>query len=433
VMSDWGGTHSTTKAALAGLDQQMPDDSYFGEALKSAVIAGDVPMSRLNDMVVRILTSMITAGLLDRPNPGNLNVDVQTDEHVRLARELARAATVLIKNTANLLPLNDSVLNIAVIGDDGSDSPIIGGQGSGYVVPPYAISPLQGIKNRVNSNVKVGYANSKSVDAAVKLAQAADVAIVFVGTESSEGLDRTDLSLGTAQEQLITAVSKAQNKTIVVLHIPAAIVMPWINNVTAVLCAFYPGQEDGNAIADVLFGDHNPSGKLPVTFPVSQDQIPVNTVQQYPGINDEAAYSEKLLVGYRWYDAKNVAPVFPFGHGLSYTTFHYANPQAFGSISKGGVTVVVDITNTGSIMGSEVVQLYVSFPAIAQEPPQLLKGFQKVTLTPGQTETVAFKLHAKDVSIWEVRLHDWAVVSGTFKVSLGSSSRDIRASVTFNT
>jgi len=208
--------------------------------------------------------------------------------------------------------------------------------------------------------------------------------------------------------------------------------MPWVSDIPAIVCAFLPGQEDGNAIAAVLFGDVNPSGRLPLTFPMSNKQIPVNTVQQYPGIDNEAQYSENLLVGYRWYDAMEQTPLFPFGFGLSYTTFNYSNLNVFGSIETDGILVSVDITNIGGVNGAEIVQLYINFPESAGEPPQVLKGFFKTQyLMPTESQTVVFKLLAQDVSIWSIEIHNWEVVSGTFGLSVGSSSRDSRLQAQF--
>jgi len=188
----------------------------------------------------------------------------------------------------------------------------------------------------------------------------------------------------------------------------------------AIVIAWMPGQEDGNAAADVLFGDVNPAGRLPVTFPVKPTDNPVGTTQQYPGVNDQAAYSEALLVGYRWFDAKGVAPQFPFGHGLSYTTFLYSNLQITGLI------VSFDVKNTGMRAGQEVAQLYLGFPSSAGEPPKSLKAFQKTTFAAGATVSVKFTLSDADVSVWDATTHAWKVVSGTFNVYIGSSSRDIR-------
>jgi len=346
-----------------------------------------------------------------------------------LARHLAAHATVLAKNQNNLLPITKDIPSIAVIGDDAQDKPIYSGGGSGHVIAETWVTPLAGIRKRAGSEVQVTYANSQSIPAAVAAAKQSKMAVVFAGTTSSEGSDRPSLSLAKQDNDLITAVAAAQPNTVVVVHTPGAVLMPWASQVSSIVIAFLPGQEDGNAIADVLFGDVNPAARLPVTFPMTEQQIPVNTVKQYPGVNNEAEYSEQLLVGYRWYDENSENPLFPFGHGLSYTTFEYSNLHVAGNVDFALVTV--DITNTGTITGAEVPQLYLAFPASAGEPPKLLKGFKKLELRSGATERVAFQLHRLDFSIWDVKKHDWSVVPGTFHIAIGSSSRNIRDSVTF--
>jgi len=423
VMSDWGATHSTVKAANAGLDMEMPDSQYFGKPLADAVAKGEVTQARLDDMVYRVLVSMFSVGLFDNPQTGNLNVNVQSAAHTALARELSAKSTVLLKNQGNILPLDPTKYKkIAIIGDDGDKSPTVAGDGSGHVIPPYIVSPLAGIKARVlKYGAQVAYAPTLPLLNATKLAASADLAIVFVSTTSSEGIDRTTLSLGDDQNNLVKAVASSQPNTIVVAHIPGAVLMPWETSVPAILAAFMPGQETGNAIADVLFGDVNPSAKLPLTFPLSDKLIPVNTVDQYPGVNNEAAYSEGLLVGYRWYDAKRALPLYPFGHGLSYTTFTYSN-----LVIKNDHTVSFDLKNTGSVAGAEVAQLYLGFPSSAGEPPQQLKRFKRVDLEPGHTVHVTLQLKFSDFQIWDIPSHSWTPVHGTFNVAVGSSSRDIR-------
>jgi len=433
VMSDWGATHSTVNAANFGLDQQMPDDEFFGQALADAIQSGEVPMERLDDMVVRILTPMFGVGLFDNPQTGNLSVNAMSDAHNVLARQLSQAGTVLLKNDDSFLPLNENTIQtIAVIGDVGNLNPIVSGQGSGHVIAPYIVTPLQGIQSRVSgTQIKVVYAPTNPIDQAVAVAKAADVAIVVVGTWSSEGSDRPDLNLGNNQDQLVAAVSQAQPNTAVIVHTPGAVLMPWLSSVPAVLCSFMPGQEDGNAISEILFGDFNPSGKLPVTFPPSNELIPVNTVAQYPGIDNEANYSEELLVGYRWYDANSIEPLFPFGHGLSYTTFEYSSLEMEGDIES-GLNVSFELQNVGEFSGAEVAQLYIGYPSQAGEPPKSLRYFRKVNLDPQDSQLVLFTLSSSDVSIWEVSIHNWAIVGGQFTVYIGSSSRDIRLTGTFN-
>jgi beta-glucosidase len=430
VMSDWGATHSTVQSANSGLDMQMPDQTFFGKALAQSITNGQVPVSRLNDMVLRILTSMYMVGIMDTPQTGNLSVDVRTHEHTELARRLAEQSTVLLKNDRNILPLDATKLRtIAVIGDDAHDHAIYVGWGSGQVYAETVVTPLMGIKAhlaRRGLSVNVLYVNNSVIANAVAAAQKADMAIVFAGVESSEGYDRANMSLFGNNNELIQAVAAAQRNTVVGLHIPGATLMPWIDSVPAVLAAFMPGQEDGHAIASVLFGEVNPGGKLPLTFPKTDTQTYLQTKIQYPGIGNETRYTEKLLVGHRWYDAANVEPLFPFGHGLSYTTFKYSNLQVFGRV------ITLDLTNTGSVEGSEVVQVYLEYPAAAGEPPKVLRGFEKVRLVPGQTQGLVFTFSNEELSIWDQTTHGWALVKGTFKVHVGSSSRDIRLTGSFN-
>jgi len=242
-----------------------------------------------------------------------------------------------------------------------------------------------------------------------------------MATTSSEGSDRPNLQLPSDQTNLCSTVGKTNPKTVAVVITPGAILTPpWDADVSSIITSFMPGQEEGNAVAAILYGDANPSGKLPVTFPNVDNEV-VFTQQQYPGVNLHATYSEDLLIGYRWYNAKNVNARWPFGHGLSYTTFSYSNIQVNGR------TVTVDVTNSGGVSGAEVVQLYVGFPASSGEPPQQLKGFSKLGLNVGEKKTATFTLSDRDLSIWDATAHKWALQSGTFQIRVGSSSGDIRA------
>ena len=253
------------------------------------------------------------------------------------------------------------------------------------------------------------------------------MAVVFASDFESEGSDLTSIDLPGQQNQLISAVAAANPNTIVVLNTGSAVTMPWLSQVKGVLEAWYPGQEDGNAIAAVLFGDVNPSGHLPVTFPQSLAQVPASTPAQWPGVNGQVQYSEGLDVGYRWYDAKNLTPLFPFGYGLSYTTFSFSHLRVTPdhTTSRGAVTVHADVTNRGSRSGSDVVQLYVGDPASVGEPPAQLKGFSKVTLAPGQTKNVSFRLAPSAFSYWNDAANTWAVADGSYKIMVGDSSASL--------
>jgi beta-glucosidase len=227
----------------------------------------------------------------------------------------------------------------------------------------------------------------------------------------------------------VQAVAAANPNTVVVLKSGSAVLMPWVDAAPAILEAWYPGEEDGNAVAAVLFGDFNPSGKLPITFPRNLEDLPANTPEQYPGVNGAAHYSEGVFVGYRHYDSQNIDPLFAFGHGLSYTSFSYDNLEITGrSKDDPRFVVELDVSNAGNLSGGEAVQLYVGMPSTDDlpQPPEQLKGFEKVHLDPGETTHVQFVLDARSFSHWDTASHAWAITSGTYQILVGSSSRDIR-------
>ncbi len=580
MISDWGATQSTVTAAINGLDMEMPAGLYFGDMLKAAVQSGQVPQSRLDDMVRRILTVMFQVGLFDRAPSGSPEANAQSPEHTQFAGDAAAQGIVLLKNTLNALPLSTTRgYKIAVIGSAAHTNPISVGGGSARVNLPYIVTPYQGIINRtLGSSITVRYVEgdntpepipagvlmsptgkpglmgeyfnndtlsgeaaidrvdadihfdwgkdrspipgtvsatnwsarwkgtlipptsgtyalaltsddgsrlfingSKVIDIwgdhgeqtgwvsmqlnagqhypievdyyqatgdssvqlswitpqgfsdAISAASQADVAIVVVGLSSSEGSDRTDLSLPDAQDALISAVAQANPHTIVVVHTPAQVLMPWAEQVAAILVGWLPGQESGNALADVLFGDINPSSKLPMTFALHATDYPADTLQQYPGTNGHVIYSEGLSVGYRYFDKQNIKPLFPFGHGLSYTTFRYSNLQVSPATipTTGAVKVTMDLKNTGSLIGSEVVQLYLGFPSEASEPPRQLKGFHKVSLRPGQTQRVTFTISSQEFSFWSAGLRRWSAYPGSYHIMVGASSSDIRLTGSF--
>jgi beta-glucosidase len=440
VMSDWNATHSTVAAALAGLDQEMAvfPGTFFADPLKQAVQNGQVPQSRLDDMVIRITRAMFRVGVFDHPpapQPDAYAADVETPDEIAFARRLAEQGTVLLKNDGRALPLVGHGKRIAVIGRAAGPDGVLdvyNGGGSAHV-PQFGnksnvVSPLQGIQERAAADGDVVvYDDGSSPEAAAALASTADVAVVFGYYTEAEGGDRASLSLDSGGDALISAVAGSQPNTAVVLNTGGPALMPWIGNVKAVLEAWYPGQEYGHAIAALLFGDVNPSAKLPQTFPRAEADLPVQTPEQYPGVDQSgiphARYSEGLLVGYRWFDAKGIQPLFPFGHGLSYTTFGYSSLKV-----KSGRTVTVTFTikNTGDRAGAEVGQLYLGFPAATGEPPKQLKGFQKVYLEPGQSKRVTLKLDRRAFSYWDAGRQDWEARNGSYRVFVGSSSRDIR-------
>ncbi|HXH50384.1 MAG TPA: glycoside hydrolase family 3 C-terminal domain-containing protein [Terriglobia bacterium] len=427
VMSDWGGTHSTVASAEAGLDQEMPDDRYYGKALETAVTSGQVSMATLDEHVRRILVTMFRHGLFDKPQPGDWDSNVRSPEHDAFSRRVAEQGIVLLKNEGNILPLSVGS-SIAVIGADGGTKPQVEGGGSSHVVPPYVVSPLDGIRKRLGEGGHVTYSDGSDLASATSVAKSAAVAIVFVSTVEGEGHDRPDLELPGKQDELISTVAAANPKTIVVLNTGGPVLMPWVDHVRGVIEAWYPGQEDGNAIAAVLFGDINPAGKLTLTFPRTADKIPTSTQQQWPGVNGKSIYSEKLNVGYRWYDATGTDPLFPFGFGLSYTTFRLSNfviTPTMLSKSPANIYGTVDVTNTGHRDGAEVVQAYISQPSSNREPPRQLCAFAKVFLKPGETRQVRLTIEPRALSYYDISTRRWTSAPGTYQLLVGTSSRDL--------
>ena len=462
VMSDWGATHSTIAAANAGLDMEMDvkPGQYFTAPLKTAVQDGEVPTSRLNDMVTRIVRTMFAVGIFDHPaaaEPAAAAANAQRPQDVALARSLSEAGTVLLKNQGQLLPLTGSAKRIAVIGPGAGPAgaqQFYNGAGSGHI-PEFGaksdvVTPLQGITQRALADGDVvTYADGSSPAAASLVAKTADVAIVFAGSQDSEGVDRSTLDLSSGncsfvvctpqpvdQDSLISQVAAANPHTIVVLNTGGPVLMPWLNQIQGLFEAWYPGQQDGNAIAALLFGDADPSAKLPETFPASQSDLPTRTPQQYPGVNDaagipHATYSEGLLVGYRWYDAKHITPLFPFGFGLTYTTFAMRNLHLSAGRGRPAIAnATFTVADTGPRLGAEIAQLYVADPRSAGEPPKQLKGFQKVLLRPGARTTVKLPIDFRSLAHWSDSAHRWKVGSGCYRVLVGDSSSNLPLSAT---
>jgi beta-glucosidase len=420
VQSDASATHAAVGSVNAGQDLELRDNGPYDEELKQAVLAGQVSMAQLDTMIVRRLAIEIRAGLFDRPRTVT-PIDAAAGGAV--AREIAEQSTVLLKNN-DALPLDAKKLHsIAVVGPY-AQTVHPGGGGSSHVNPLYTVSPVDAITKRAGGNVTVQSSDGSDTAAAAKLAASSDVAVVIVGDVEKEGADRTGLSLTGNQDDLVKAVVAANPHTIVVLNSGAPVLMPWADSVPAIMEAWYPGEEDGNALASLLFGDVNPSGKLPVTFPRTEDQTPTNSPERYPGVNGVATYSEKLEVGYRWYDAENQTPLYPFGYGLSYTKFAFSHLKVSPG-HDGHVTVGVDVRNTGTRTGAEVAQVYVGDPASAGEPPRQLKGFAKVSLRPGQSKHVTLTLDQRAFSIWDTASQRWTTVPGRYTVAVGDSSRSL--------
>lgn len=434
VISDWGAVSDRVAGLRAGLDLEMPSSLGRTDAeIVAAVRAGALPEARLDEIATEWLAVILCADAGRRPQtPPSL------DEHHALARRIAAEGIVLLKNERGLLPLDFSrVKRVAVIGAF-ARTPRYQGAGSSQVRPTRLDCVLDELKAVVGAGVEVseaaGYRPDGSTDDAlvadaVRQAAEAEVAIVFAGlpdSYESEGYDRTGIDLPAGHNRLIAAVAAAQPRVAVVLMNGAAVAMPWADRVPAIVEAWLGGQAGGGAVADVLGGRVNPSGKLAETFPRRLEDTPA--YPEFPGTDGLARYGEGLFVGYRYYDTKKIAPLFPFGHGLSYTTFAYTDLRADATTVEDstGVRVQVRVRNTGPRAGQEVVQLYVHerAPRVVR-PEQELRHFAKVALAPGEEQTVTFALTRRDFAYWDVRIHDWAVQSGTFDLRVGGSSRDL--------
>ena len=426
VTSDWQATHSTAASANAGLTMDMSgSDGFYGSALASAVSSGAVSAATLNTMASEVLTQMFAFGLFDKPTQGSPDETATSAADQNDALQIAEEGTVLLKNSGSVLPLGSADSSIAVIGADASTSAQTDGGGSASVNSSGTVTPLQAITAAAPSGVTVNYDDGSSDSSAAALAASSSVAVVFASDYESEGSDLTSIDLGSADDSLISAVAAANPNTIVVLNTGSAVTMPWLSQVKGVLEAWYPGQEDGTAIASLLFGNTDPSGHLTVTFPRSLSQVPASTTAQWPGENGTVEYSEGIDVGYRWYDSQGLTPLFPFGYGLSYTTFSFTNLQV-GTLSAGGAaSVTATVTNTGTRAGADVAQLYVTDPAASGQPPRQLEGFQRVSLQPGASTTVRFQLTQQNLQYWNSADNNWATSSGSYGIDVGDSDANL--------
>ena len=463
VMSDFYATFGTVDSALSGLDQEQPTDSVFGSSLQAAVMSCKVPTSQLDSMVHRILRAMFEAGLFDHPHTIQ-SIDASGD--AAIAQEIEEQGAVLLKNTG-ILPLNSSASDsIAVIGSH-ADIGVLSGGGSSEVKPVggYALSeprtcpacvgsaawdpssPLRAIQSLATS-AEVQYADGTNTAAAVALAERSRIAIVFVSQWASEGMDIPSLNFTDVihaapidQDALVTAVSATNPNTIVVMENGGPQIMPWLSQVKAVLESWYPGQRGGEAIANILFGNVNPSGKLPITFPASINQLPRPVIPTPPSPQSQKPFVVDYTIdgyneGYKWYESKALTPLFPFGFGLSYTTFAVENPvlTSSGSVSGPNLSLDFQISNSGKRGGSETEQVYLQLPSSTNEMKRLV-GWQKVSLTPGQTQEVVIEFASSDVShplsYWDMDKSGWVIASGTYTVFLGNSSSNLVPVSTF--
>ncbi len=453
VVSDWDGTHSTEKAAMAGLDVQMPGDEYFGEALKRAVTSGRVPLRRLDDMVHRLLRSMFSAGIVDHPATPRRVVD--PFRGLEDAQHIAEESIVLLKNDGTL-PLNAaSVRSIAVIGAH-ADVGVLSGGGSAQVDAPggnainpaaptkwgeavyFPSSPLRYIREHAKG-ATVHFDAGTSASSAASLAKSADVAVVFADQYMSESGDAPALSLPGKQNELISAVAAANPHTIVVLVTGNPVTMPWIDHVAGVMEAWYPGIAGGQAIANLLFGTVVPSGKLPITFARSEGDLPHERIfgMTRAGTSGDslghwaaddkkresfvADYTEGARFGYKWFDSEDKEPLFPFGFGLSYTKFKYSGLH----VDPAAKTVTFTVENAGTLAGTEIAEIYVRLPKAGGEHFRRLAAWQRVELKSGQQRAVTVPLEPLAIATFDAKKDAWAWLHGKYTVFVGGSSRDL--------
>jgi beta-glucosidase len=447
VMSDWGATHSTVAAANNGLDQEsgheFDKEDYFGPALAQAVKSGQVSQARLDDMVTRIMYAIFAKGVPENPVKEGGAIDFA--KHNEISRQDAEDGMVLLKNDKGVLPLAKSVRTIAIIGGH-ADAGVLSGGGSSQVYPVGGIavkglepkvwpgpvvyhpsSPLRAIQAQA-PNAKVVYDDGTDPVRAAKVAKQADVALVFATQWIGEANDAVSLSLPDRQDDLISAVAGANAHTVVVLENGSPVTMPWLARTPAVLEAWYPGTSGGEAIARVLFGAVNPSGHLPATFPASEQQLPRPTLDGDRKHEDKAFavnYTEGAAVGYKWFDLKGHKPLFPFGHGLSYTTFSYSGLGA--QFKDGRLHVRFKVTNTGKTAGKAVPQVYASPLAAKWEAPKRLAGWDKVSLQPGESKEVDVTVEPRVLGMFDEASKTWTIAKGKYKVILARDAAVVDA------
>ncbi len=449
VVSDWGGTHSTEKASAAGLDQEQPLADFYGPALRQAVEAGKVPMSELDDHARRVLRAEFASGIVDDPVKTSV---VDVEEGFEVAQHVEEQSIVLLKNERKILPLDaGTVHTVAVIGAH-ADLGMISGGGSAQVDPPggnviappgkrgttwqtpiwFPTSPLKALHAEL-PRAKVEFSSGEDRASAAALARNADVAIVFAYQWETEDRDLPNLSLPDNQDALIAEVAAANRRTIVVLETGGPVTMPWIDNVAGVVEAWYAGSRGHLAVARVLLGEVNPTGKLAVTFPRSEGDLPHPTIPPIPGESAAARleysvhYDESLKVGYKWYDAENKPVLFPFGYGLSYTTYQYSALETTpGGNARAKTTLRFAIKNTGDRAGAEIAEVYVTLPASAEEPPRRLVGWTKVQLNAGESRNVIVEIDPTYLQVFDEQANAWKLVPGDYVFAVGGSSRDLR-------
>ena len=480
VVSDWGGCRDDEEAVLNGLDIEMgtwtnaltgaASDSYrsyhMADPYLKGLREGKYTTKELDDKVRRILRLIFRTSMRPEPNYGRF----VCPEHYQAARDISAAGVVLLKNDNNTLPLRvPEGGKILLVGENAVKKMVVGG-GSSNLKTAYEVNPLEGIQNAYAGWAEVvwarGYVGDTStsynlvdtgqdltdnrspevlIAEAVEMAKDADY-VIFVGGlnksnhQDNEGTDRLQITLPYNQEDIILALAEVAKNLVVVNISGSPVAMPWADSAHAIVQGWYGGTESGNALADVLTGKVNPSGRLPFSVPFRYEDGPIKTEAQYPGVKEEGDqfwqthYSEGVYVGYRWYATQEIPVQFPFGHGLSYTTFEYGNTKSARSSMKSGekLVVAVDVTNTGDVDGAEVVQLYIADPeSSVDRPVKELKGFEKVWLKAGEKKTVRFEIDDDDLSYFDADKHAWVAEPGEFQALLGSSSEDIKAAVSF--
>ena len=463
LMTDWAAAHSTIKAALTGLDLEMGTDRkdynewYFADPLISAVKEGKIPVDIVDEKVANVLRVMINTKMFDeeKREKGKMN----TPEHQQAAYNDAAEAAVLLQNNGNILPLNfNKIKSVAIIGDNATRKHCNGGLSS-EIKALYEITPLEAIRKKFGATVGINFAQGyekqstfkegsnagqtssdmvdwKLIDEAVEVAKKSEVAIIFGGLNhdfDTESSDKQNMDLPYGQDVLIREVAKANPNTVVVIIAGSPVKLSGIvYSVPAILWSWFGGMEAGNAVADLLSGKVNPSGKLPFTLPVSLDQSPAHALGNFPGRNLQVNYEEDILVGYRWFDTKKIVPQFPFGYGLSYTGFsisHFSTDKA--SYGKGEtIHAKCTIKNTGARYGAEVAQLYVSDPVCSVlRPEKELKAFEKVFLHPGEAKTLELNVKVADLAFYDEAKKAWNLEAGEFVLHIGNSSNNISGSV----
>lgn len=446
VMSDWGGTHSTEKASAAGLDQEQPMAEFFGPKLKEAVEAGKVPMSEIDDHARRVLYAEFLSGIVDDP-PEKSVVDVEKGFEV--ARHVEENSIVLLKNAGAVLPINPSkVHSIAVIGGH-ADVGMISGGGSAQVDPPggnaimppgkgathwqehiwFPTSPLKALRAKL-PDAKIEFDAGTDPNSAANLAKNSDLAIVFAYQWEAEGADLPNLSLPDHQDALIEQVAAANPHTVVVLETGTAVTMPWLSKVAGVVEAWYAGSAGHKALANVLVGQVNPSGKLAISFPQSENELPREVISPAPhrgrGLNNQALsyevqYNEGPEVGYKWFEAQHKQPLFAFGFGLSYTTYKYSGL----SVDSRGKTVRFSVKNTGNRAGTEIAEVYARLPKGADESYKRLVGWKRVELAPGESQTITVAIDDRPLQTFDEADEKWNLAPGDYEILAGPSSDNL--------